>query len=301
MKARMMVRSRTFGHMRRGVGGWCDVDVRRGAIVLAVSLATLVPAVAQAWGLAAHRWVARRAAAMVDRRCAGLGERYAAELADRTVEPDTVLRAQLGRAEEVRHFLDLDHYGAPPFRRLPRGYEDAVARFGLAALEEQGVLPWHAERLARRLADEAGRGDWPAARVTAGHLAHYAADATMPLHATENYDGQLSGQRGLHRRIEATLVDDHLGRFVERAARAPARPSVPPERCAAALFATLDDSYAAVGSLLVADRAARRGTRVGSALYYRRLETELGDLLGTRLGIAAALTAALWEGACAGG
>jgi hypothetical protein len=86
---------------------------------------------------------------------------------------------------------------------------------------------------------------------------------------------------------------------VDRAARTPARPPIPPARSAAALFATLDDSYAAVGSLLVADRAARRGTRVGSALYYRRLESELGHLLAARLGVAAALTAALWEGACA--
>ncbi len=211
-----------------------------------------------------------------------------------------MLRARFGRDEEVRHFLDLDHYGAPPFRALPRAYDEAVARFGRRALEEQGVLPWHVERMAHRLADEIRRRDWQAARTTAGHLAHYAADATMPLHATENYDGQLSGQRGLHRRIEAKLVDADLPHFVARAALTRRRPPIPPERAAAAIFATLADSYRGVAPLLAADRNARQGTRVGSRPYYRRLERDLGELLATRLGDAAALTGALWAGACPG-
>lgn len=282
---------------RRRAGAGVRAVAWRAAVLLAWLIA-LGSARADAWGLASHRWVARRAAELVAARCTALVEGYAGELADRAVEPDSVLRSRFGRAEEVRHFLDLDHYGAPPFRALPRAYEDAVARFGRAALEEQGVLPWHAEGVARRLADEIRRRDWRAARVSAGHLAHYAADATMPLHATENYDGQLSGQRGLHRRIEAKLVDDHLERFVARAARTRSRPPIPPERTATAIFATLADSFDAVAPLLAADRAARRGTRTSSVLYYRRLDADLGELLSVRLGAAAALTAALWEGAC---
>ena len=66
------------------------------------------------------------------------------------------------------------------------------------------------------------------------------------------------------------------------------------------MFETLRRSYDLVASVLAADRAARQGTRVGSALYYRRLEVDLGDDLARRLGRAASLTAALWEGACTG-
>mgnify|MGYP001216056306 CR=1 FL=1 len=265
---------------------------------LVVAAPALRPVDAAAWGLTTHRWVAMRAAEMAESQCPTLVRGHGAELGGRAVEPDTVLRARLGREEEVRHFLDLDHYGAPPFRALPRVYAEAVRRFGREAVEREGTLPWHGGSLARRLEREIRRGDWRAARVTAGYLAHYAADSTMPLHATQNHDGQLTRQRGLHQRIEARLVGDHLGRYIEWALRTPPRKLIAPERSEAALFAALEDSSAAVAPVLSADRAARRRTRVGSDLYYRRLDADLRARLGDRLGAAAALTAALWEGAC---
>jgi hypothetical protein len=268
-------------------------------MALFVAAPVLRPPPAAAWGLRAHRWVAMRAAEIAEPRCSMLVRGHSAELGAYAVEPDTVLRARLGRGEEVRHFLDLDHYGAPPFRVLPRVYAEAVRRFGREALEREGTLPWHSGTLARRLEREIHRGDWSAGRVTAGYLAHYAADSTMPLHATQNHDGQLTRQRGLHQRIEATLVDGHLGRYIERALRTPLRAPIATKRSEAALFAALEDSYAAVAPVLAADRAARRRTRVGSGLYYRRLDADLRARLGDRLGAAAALTAALWEGACA--
>jgi len=269
--------------------------------LLVTAAVALRPVDATAWGLTAHRWVALRAAEIAEPRCRMLVRRHGAELAARAVEPDTVLRVRLGREEEVRHFLDLDHYGAPPFRALPRVYAEAVRRFGREEVERQGTLPWHGASLVGRLERDIRGGDWHAARVTAGYLAHYAADATMPLHATENHDGQRTGQRGLHRRIEANLVGAHLGRYVERALRTPTRKPIPPVQSEKALFAALEDSYAAVAAVLAADRAARRGTHVGTALYYRRLDADLHAVLGDRLGAAAALTAALWEGACGGG
>ena len=36
-------------------------------------------------------------------------------------------------------------------------------------------------------------------------LAHYVADAHVPFHAVVNYDGQLTGQRGIHSRFESEL------------------------------------------------------------------------------------------------
>jgi hypothetical protein len=273
--------------------------VRRGALALLACAGILIrPAVAGAWGLAAHRWVAERAAEVVGERCAPLVEGHAAELGTRAVEPDTVLKPALGRVEKIRHYLDLDDYGAPPFRKLPRDYEAAVARFGRKTVEERGTLPWHGAMLARRLREEIARGSWKQARVTAGHLAHYAADATMPLHATRNHDGQLTGQRGLHKRVEHKLVDDRFARYRERARYARPRAPIAPADATAALFAALEEAYVSVAPVLAADRAARAGTRAGSSLYYRRLDVELGERLSRHLGAAATLTAALWEGAC---
>jgi hypothetical protein len=285
---------------RSGLGRRGAAAARGAAAVGLALLAVLAPARAGAWGLGTHRWVAIRAAELAEGRCPALVRGHGDELATRAVEPDAVLKARFGRTERVRHFLDLDEYGAPPFAALPRDFAAAVKRHGRRTVEERGTLPWHGGKLARRLREELGRGELAQARITAGHLAHYAADATMPLHATKNHDGQLTGQRGLHRRLEAGLVDARLDRYAPRARRARRRPPIAPERSEAALFAALERAYELVPRLLAADRAARRDTRAGSAVYYRRLDADVGGLLADQVGAAATLTAALWDGACAG-
>lgn len=279
-------------------GGWMSRRALARVAMLALVWTTAAPRPAGAWGLAAHRWIALRAATLT--RCRPLVAGHERDVAAAAVEPDTILKSRLGATEEVRHFLNLDAYGAPPFAALPREEEAAVRRYGRAALDRNGVLPWYGSQLAHELADEIAHGEWRTARRTAAYLAHYAGDATMPLHATANYDGQRTRQRGIHRRIEARLVDERLAAFERDATRVGRARPMPPERSAAALFAALEASCAAAGPVLAADRAAGRGTRVGSPLYFRRLDADLHALLAARLGAAAALTAALWDGACGG-
>jgi hypothetical protein len=265
------------------------------------SIAALValPSPAAAWGLASHRWVATRAAELVRDRCPALATAPRTVLTDAAVAPDTVLKRRDGRREGVRHFLNLDHYGAPPFRALPRERRAAEARFGPRTVEREGTLPWHGAAVARQLRDEIQRGDLAAARVTAGHLSHYAADATMPLHTTENNDGQRTGQRGIHRRVEAWLVDADLGEYTRRAWKVDRRRPIAPAGAEGALFAALEQAHAQLAAVLAADRAATRDTKPASRLYFRRMHTDLADVLAEQLGAAAVLTAALWEGACA--
>ena len=45
----------------------------------------------------------------------------------------------------------------------------------------------------------------------AGVMAHYIGDLSQPLHDTKNYDGQLTGQPGIHAFFETTNIDanDH--------------------------------------------------------------------------------------------
>ncbi len=288
---------------RRGAVQRGALTARRGAclrVLVALVIGLAWPSSAMAWGLAAHRWVALRAADLVRAECPAIGNAPRGALGDAAVEPDTVLKRRDGRREAARHYLNLDHYGPPPFRALPRDRRTAEARYGMAVVEREGVLPWSGADVARELRDELRRGDLVAARVTAGHLAHYAADATMPLHSTENFDGQRTRQPGIHRRLEADLVDEDLGEYTRRAWKVTRRRPIAPEGADGALFAALEQSHEQVAPVLQADRDAARGTRRGSRVYYRRLHADLVDLLSEQLGRAVALTVALWEGACAG-
>lgn len=44
--------------------------------------------------------------------------------------------------------------------------------------------------------------------VYAGVVGHYVSDMAQPLHATENYDGQLTGQKGIHHVYETDYVNE---------------------------------------------------------------------------------------------
>ncbi len=44
--------------------------------------------------------------------------------------------------------------------------------------------------------------------IVAGTLGHYVSDLSQPLHVTENYDGQMTDQKGIHGHFEDNLVDE---------------------------------------------------------------------------------------------
>ncbi|WPU95491.1 hypothetical protein SNE25_08140 [Mucilaginibacter sabulilitoris] len=55
---------------------------------------------------------------------------------------------------------------------------------------------------------------------TSANLGHYIADAHVPLHLTENYNGQLTGQTGIHTLWESRIPElfgNRYNYFVDRA------------------------------------------------------------------------------------
>ena len=51
--------------------------------------------------------------------------------------------------------------------------------------------------------------DWEAAKLDAAVLGHYVADAHDPLHTTQNFNGQLTGETGLEQRFADRLVEHY--------------------------------------------------------------------------------------------
>ena len=41
-----------------------------------------------------------------------------------------------------------------------------------------------------------------------GVLSHYVGDISQPLHVSENYDGQMTGNKGIHQFFETTIIKD---------------------------------------------------------------------------------------------
>jgi hypothetical protein len=140
-------------------------------------------------------------------------------ISEHSVDPDK--RRYAVQQEGARHFIDLDVYGEYPFPGLPRKWEEAVAKYGEEALYEEGIVPWHVEVMQKRLTRAFKEKNFAAILKNSTELGHYIGDAHVPLHATKNYNGQLTGQKGIHgfweSRIPELLADKRFDFFIGKA------------------------------------------------------------------------------------
>ena len=191
----------------------------RVALALVIGGALLVtPAGVRAWGMDVHRWLTRQA---LDGLPADLKPFFLEQrdfISEHAADPDlwrvVALRGELGD-EDPNHFFDIDALDdLAPFRNVPRTWDGLVAKYGRARAEKAGRLPWRAEEIYNRLVamfQELGKPNGSPyaadnAKYLVAVLSHYVGDAHQPLHATDNYDGQLTNQRGVHSRFETELV-----------------------------------------------------------------------------------------------
>ncbi|MDP2414842.1 zinc dependent phospholipase C family protein [Daejeonella sp.] len=110
-------------------------------------------------------------------------------------------------AEAPRHFIDADRYGKNPFDSIPEKWADAELKFTSNRLIENGIVPWQIERIYYSLVKAFRERDSILILRLSADLGHYVSDAHVPLHTTENYNGQLSGQTGIHGFWESRLPE----------------------------------------------------------------------------------------------
>lgn len=126
-------------------------------------------------------------------------------LADHAVDPDK--RRYADTAEAPKHFIDADRYGKNPFDSIPEKWADAEVKFTRKQLIENGIVPWQIERTYYSLVKAFRERDSIKILRLSADLGHYVSDAHVPLHTTENYNGQLSGQMGIHGFWESRLPE----------------------------------------------------------------------------------------------
>ena len=157
------------------------------------------------WGFFAHQRINRLAVFTLPPPLIGLYKRNIGFLTRASVDPDK--RRYAVPEEGARHYLDADHYGDSVFSKLPHRWRDAVELLGEDTLQAYGVLPWHIERMYLRLRDAFMARDPALILRLSADLGHYIADAHVPLHTTQNYNGQLTGQEGIHGFWESRLPE----------------------------------------------------------------------------------------------
>ncbi len=268
------------------------------AIAAAWSVLALVPAPALAWGAAAHRMIMRRAIDLLPPEIKPFFVANADEIVMRVNDPD--LWRTVGWDDDPNHFVN---FGAPelgefPFAVLPHEYGAALGKFGAAALKRLGTLPWREEEEAGNLrrAMEGFRRNQPFSIgntvLFTSVASHYVQDACQPLHASNNYDGQLTNQNGVHSRFETALFE----RFQSRLTIVPAAPA-PIASPRDAAFQLLLSSYQQVAPLLAADKAAVAGKDGYDDEYFEKFFAGVKPVLERQLSAAITVTASIIMGA----
>ncbi len=105
---------------------------------------------------------------------------------------------------------------------IPKEYRNADHELIFTErLTEYGMLPYHLSLYQRRLTKAFKEKNWPIVIRLSTEMGHYLSDAHVPLHTTENYNGQLTGQDGIHAfwesRIPELFATDNYDFFVGRA------------------------------------------------------------------------------------
>lgn len=189
------------------------------SFVLTMMLCTLtvIPANSHAdapWGFFGHKRINRMAVFTLPPEMFGFFKQHIEFVTAHAVDPDKRRYAVDGEAP--RHYIDIDHYAhgdEDPFDVVPSEWDDAITKFSEDTLQAYGIVPWHIDVMVKRLSFAFQSKDTYYILRTASDLGHYVGDAHVPLHTTENYNGQFTGQRGIHgfweSRVPELFADDY--------------------------------------------------------------------------------------------
>ena len=172
-------------------------------LILVILLPSIL--ICSSWGFFAHQRINRLAVFTLPKGMIKFYKSNIDFITEHAVDPDK--RRYADTAEAPKHFIDADRYGETPFDSIPKKWNDAVARYNEKTLKENGILPWQIERSYYSLVKAFQERDSAKILRLSSDLGHYIGDAHVPLHTTENYNGQLTDQVGIHAFWESRLPE----------------------------------------------------------------------------------------------
>jgi hypothetical protein len=207
------------------------------------------------WGFYAHKIINQHAVYSLPIEILPFYKNHIDYISKHAVDPDK--RRYIVPGEGKKHFIDLDHWGSPPFPSLTKNYikdlythlnpiytsgdTDYEVKLMLSESEydslfygsvlpsflaEQdqfewngyiitiidsftihGILPYHLEWMLEALTKAFKEMNSEKILRLSSEIGHYIGDATVPLHTTKNYNGQLTGQDGIHALWESRIPE----------------------------------------------------------------------------------------------
>lgn len=230
----------------------------RKSILVLLACCVVIPVFS--WGFFAHKMINRLAVFTLPESLLLFYKTNIEYITEHAVDADMLRYSD--PEEACRHYIDLDYYEVNvPIDTVPKYWKDAVAKYSEDTLKAYGIVPWHINLMKYKLTEAFKAKDVDRILKISADIGHYIGDAHVPLHSTENYNGQKTNQHGIHGFWESRLPElfsDKYDFFVGRAKYI--------DNVQMAAWAASEGSYAAKDSVLDFER--KLNTTFGSDRKY---------------------------------
>jgi hypothetical protein len=219
-----------------------------------------------AWGWQTHRYINENAVDYLPPEM-DFFQDHRDYLSEHSTDPD------VDNLPGYYHYIDIDYY--PEFfdGTFPNNWNDAVAQYGYDVIIDYGTVPWVIEEWTDSLTVLMANGQWDIVWQVAAELGHYVADSHQPLHLTLNYNGQSTGNYGIHSRYETHMMNAHLSELP-----LPDSSSIYWNSVIDSTFRYIDEIYPYVSDIIAADDLASDQDPNYNSTYYNILWNELDSL-----------------------
>ncbi len=157
------------------------------------------------WGVFGHEHINNAAVFTLPKPVQAFFYNHINFITNEATVPDVRKHALSDRAENPRHYIDLENFGS--LDSLPKTLEEVNKKYDKKFISDNGILPWYIEEMMTKLTKAFKEKRKAEILFLAADLAHYLGDATMPLHTSTNHDGQMTNQKGIHSLWESRLPE----------------------------------------------------------------------------------------------
>ncbi|MCD6012447.1 MAG: hypothetical protein K0Q79_2309 [Flavipsychrobacter sp.] len=201
-----------------------------GRKIFNLFLAFVYSSTAFGWGVWGHNHINRGAVLALPREMGMFFYNHIDYLTMESTIPDVRKYTMNDKAEFPRHYIHLESYNYESRDMMPKTLDQVIAKYGKDSVDKYGILPWHIQDIMSKLTKAIKNKHKAEILFLAADLGHYIGDGHMPLHTTENSDGQFTGQKGIHafweiqlpelfgKRYNFYVPDAHYIKNIEKAA-----------------------------------------------------------------------------------
>jgi hypothetical protein len=235
------------------------------------------------WGWEAHRYINDLAVDYLPTEMSFFQD-HRNYLQEHSIDPD------IDTLPGYYHYIDIDYYPEFFTGTLPYDLDSLIALYNLPTVQNNGIVPWIVEQWTDSLTELMETGQWDEVWQVAAELGHYVADSHQPLHLTMNYNGQLTGNYGIHSRYETQMINPHLSQLPFPTGTGIFWPNV-----IDSIFLYIEEIYPYVDSIMIADDLASAQDPSYGNLYYSILWQKLENLTIISINKAIIDLASLWK------